>query len=190
MAQDLKGKRVAILATDGVEQSELQEPYKALKQAGATVDVVSPKSGEIQSMVFDEKFAERIKVDKTLDEARPEDYDAIHLPGGVANPDRLRIIDKAVAFARHFWEAQKPIAVICHGPWTLIEAGVVKGLKITSWRSLRTDLKNAGANWVDEQLVLDRGVISSRSPKDLPACCPKIVEEFSEGKHPQRQAAE
>ncbi|HEX7968442.1 MAG TPA: type 1 glutamine amidotransferase domain-containing protein [Stellaceae bacterium] len=190
MAQSLTGKRIAILATDGVEQSELQEPYKALKQAGATVDVVSPKSGEIQSMVMDEKFGEKIKVDKTLDEARPEDYDAVHLPGGVANPDRLRIIDKAVAFARHFWDAQKPIGVLCHGPWTLINAGVVKGLQITSWPSLQVDLQNAGANWVDQQLVVDRGVISSRSPKDLPAFCPKIVEEFGAGKDPHRQAAE
>ncbi len=190
MAQSLSGKKVAILATDGVEQSELQEPCKALKQEGATVEVVSPKSGEIQSMVMDEKFGEKIKVDRTLAEARPEDYDAIHLPGGVANPDRLRIIDQAVAFARHFWDAQKPIGVICHGPWTLINAGVVKGLEITSWPSLRVDLINAGAKWVDQQVTVDRGVVSSRKPDDLPAFCQKLIEEFREGRHPRRQAAE
>lgn len=189
MAQDLKGKRVAILATDGVEQSELEEPQKALKQAGATVEVVSPKSGDIQSMIFDKKFGDKITVDRTLDEARPDEYDAIVMPGGTTNPDQLRIIDKAVAFARHFWDAQKPIGVICHGPWTLINAGVVKGLRITSWPSLRVDLQNAGANWVDQQVVVDRGVVSSRSPNDLQAFCPKIVEEFREGRH-QRKAAE
>ena len=189
MAQSLLGKKIAILATDGFEQSELQEPLKALKQEGATVDVVAPHDGEIQGMQHHDK-GEKQKVDRTLEQARPEEYDGLVLPGGVANPDQLRTIDKAVSFARHFFSAQKPIAVICHGPWTLLEAGVVKGLKMTSWPSLKTDLKNAGAQWVDQEVVTDRGVVSSRKPGDLPAFCKKMVEEFREGRHSQRQAAE
>ena len=189
MAQGLSGKKIAILATDGFEQSELQEPLKALKQEGAQVDIVSPHGGEIQGMKHHDK-GEKVKVDRTLDEARPDDYNAIVLPGGVANPDQLRMNEQAVSFARHFFQAKKPIAVICHGPWTLVEAGVVKGVEMTSWPSLKTDLKNAGARWVDKEVVVDRGIVSSRKPDDLPAFCKKMVEEFREGRHQDRQAAE
>ena len=189
MAQSLSGKKIAILATDGFEQAELQEPLKALRNEGAQVDIVAPHSGEIQGMRHHDKGA-TMKVDRTLDEARPEDYNAIVLPGGVANPDQLRTIEKAVAFARHFFDAKKPIAVICHGPWTLVEAGIVKGVEMTSWPSLKTDLKNAGANWVDKEVVVDQGIVSSRKPDDLPAFCKKMVEEFKEGRHQQRHAAE
>lgn len=189
MAQSLSGKKIAILATDGVEQSELQEPLKALKEAGAAVEVVAPHGGEIQGMQHHDKGA-KIRVDRVLDDASPENYDAIVLPGGVANPDELRTIGKAVAFARHFYDAQKPIAVICHGPWTLIEANVVKGLEITSWPSLRTDLRNAGARWADREVVVDQGIVSSRKPQDLPAFVKKMVEEFREGRHTRRRAAE
>lgn len=189
MAQELQGKKVAILATDGFEQVELTEPLKALKNAGATVDIVAPHGGEIQGMNHHDK-GDKIKVDRTLDQAKPDEYNAIVLPGGVANPDQLRTIPSAVSFARHFYDAKKPIAVICHGPWTLVEANVVKGLEITSWPSLHTDLVNAGARWVDREVVVDRGIVSSRKPDDLPAFCKKMVEEFREGRHEQRQAAE
>jgi protease I len=189
MAQGLSGKKVAILATDGFEQVELTKPLEALKNAGATVEIVAPHGGEIQGFNHLDK-GEKVKVDRTLAEAKPDDYDAIMLPGGVANPDQLRMMPKAVAFARHFFDAQKPIAVICHGPSTLLEAGVVKGLEITSWPSLKTDLKNAGARWVDQQVVVDSGVVSSRKPDDLPAFCKKMVEEFREGRHARRHAAE
>jgi protease I len=189
MAQALSGKKIAILAADGFEQAELQEPLRVLKQEGAEVEVVAPHGGEIQGMQHREK-GDKVKVDRTLDKARPEDYSAIVLPGGVANPDQLRTIEQAVAFARHFFDAKKPIAVICHGPWTLVEAGVVKGLQMTSWPSLKTDLRNAGATWVDQEVVVDRGIVSSRKPDDLPAFCKKMVEEFKEGRHHQRQAAE
>lgn len=189
MAQSLAGKKVAILATDGFEQVELTEPLKALKNEGAQVEIVSPHGGEIQGFKHLDK-GDKVKVDRTLGDARAENYDAIVLPGGVANPDQLRMNDKAVAFARHFWDAQKPIAVICHGPWTLVEANVVKGLEITSWPSVKTDLKNAGARWVDQEVVVDSGVVSSRKPDDLPAFCTKMVEEFREGRHARRHAAE
>lgn len=189
MAQALSGKKIAILATDGFEQAELQEPMKALKQEGAAVEVVAPHGGEIQGMKHHDK-GDKVKVDRSLDEAHPEDYNAIVLPGGVANPDQLRTIDRAVAFAKHFFDAKKPIAVICHGPWTLVEAGVVKGVEMTSWPSLKTDLRNAGARWVDQEVVVDRGIVSSRKPDDLPAFCRKMVEEFSEGRHQHRPAAE
>jgi protease I len=189
MAETLSGRRIAILATDGVEQAELQQPLAALRQAGAEVDIVAPHGGEIQGMRHEEK-GDRIKVGRTLDAARPDDYSALVLPGGVANPDKLRIQAAAVAFVRHFVDAKKPIAVICHGPWTLIEAGGVKGMEITSWPSLKTDLKNAGARWVDREVVVDRGLVSSRKPDDLPAFCRNMVEEFAEGVHRQRPAAE
>jgi protease I len=189
MAQNLSGKKIAILATDGFEQSELQEPLKALKQEGAQVDVVAPHGGEIQGMKHFDK-GDKTRVDRTLDAARPDDYAAIVLPGGVANPDQLRVMDKAVAFVRHFFDAKKPIAVICHGPWTLIDAGAVDGLEITSWPSLKTDLTNAGARWVDREVVVDQGIVSSRKPDDLPAFCRKMIEEFKEGRHERRPAAE
>ncbi len=189
MAQALRGKKVAILATDGVEQVELTEPMKALKNAGAEVEVVAPHGGQIQGMNHHEK-GDTIKVDRVLPEARLASYDAIVLPGGVANPDALRMNEDAVAFARHFHDTKKPIAVICHGPWTLIEAGVVKGREMTSWPSLKTDLVNAGAHWVDREVVVDEGIVSSRKPDDLPVFCKKMVEEFAEGRHQQRHAAE
>jgi protease I len=189
MAQSLSGKRVAILATDGFEQSELQEPLKALKAAGAQPEVVAPHGGEIQGMKHHDK-GDKVKVDRTLDDARPDDYSALVLPGGVANPDQLRTVEKAVAFTRHFFEAKKPVAAICHGPWTLVEANVVKGREMTSWPSLKTDLRNAGAKWVDKEVVVDHGLVTSRKPDDLPAFCKKMVEEFAEGRHAQQHAAE
>ena len=182
MAGELQGKTVAVLATDGVEQVELIEPVKALKEAGAQVDVVSNKQGEIQGFRHHDK-ADKIPVDKPLEQASADSYDALVLPGGVINPDALRLVPKAIDFVRHFVEAKKPIAAICHGPWTLIDAGGVKGKRVTSWPSLKTDLANAGAKWVDEQVVTDMGLVTSRKPDDLPAFCDKIVEEFAEGKH-------
>src|SRR3984885_12931476 len=176
MPQSLAGKSIAILATDGFEQSELAEPLKALKKAGARADVIAPHDGEIQGMKHHDK-GRKVKVDRTLDEARPEEYDALVLPGGVANPDQLRMIDKAVSFARHFFAAHKPVAAICHGPWLLIEADAVRGREVTSWPSLKTDLKNAGAQWVDREVVVDKGLVTSRKPDDLPAFCAKIIEE-------------
>lgn len=189
MAERLSGKRIAILATDGYEQSELLRPEAALREAGAQVEVISPNRGEIQGMNHFDK-ADRHKVDKTLDQAKPDDYDALVLPGGVANPDQLRMDVRAVNFARHFFEEKKPVAAICHGPWTLVEADVVRGRKMTSWPSLRTDLKNAGADWVDREVVTDQGLVTSRKPSDLDAFCQKMVEEFAEGRHQRRGAAE
>ena len=189
MAQSLSGKKVAILATDGFEQSELTEPLKALKTEGAQAEIVAPHGGEIQGMQHHDK-GDKVKVDRVLDDARPNDYDALVLPGGVANPDQLRIMPKAVSFTRHFFEAKKPVAAICHGPWTLIEADVVKGREMTSWPSLHTDLKNAGARWVDREVVVDNGLVTSRKPDDLPAFCQKMIEEFREGRHPRQHAAE
>lgn len=182
MAERLKGKRIAILATDGFEQSELTEPQKALIAEGATAEIVSPKSGSIQGMKHREK-GDAVHVDRMLSEAKPEDYNALVLPGGVANPDELRIDPKAVEFVRSFVTSGKPIAAICHGPWTLIEAGAVKDRKMTSWPSLRTDLRNAGADWTDKEVVTDNGLVTSRKPDDLPAFCRKMIEEFAEGRH-------
>lgn len=188
MAQDLKGRRIAVLATDGFEQSELTEPVKALKEAGADVEVVSPKDGQIQGMKHDEK-GDTVKVDRKLADAKPDDYAGLLLPGGVANPDSLRIEPKAISFIKHFVDSGKPIAAICHGPWPLIDAGGVKGRKVTSWPSLRTDLTNAGAKWEDSEVVTDQGLVTSRKPQDIPAFNRKMIEEFAEGKH-KRQAAE
>lgn len=188
MAQVLSGKRIAILATDGFEQSELTEPKKALEGAGAKVDVIAPHGGRIQGMQHHEK-GDACPVDRTLDQAKPAEYDALMLPGGVANPDQLRTDPRAVSFARDFFESKKPVAAICHGPWTLVEADVVRGRKVTSWPSLKTDLKNAGAEWVDQPVVTDRGLVTSRKPDDLPAFCPKMIEEFAEGTH-RTQAAQ
>jgi len=182
MAVNIKGKKVAILATDGVEQVELMEPKKALEQAGATTHVVAPKSGEVRAWKLKD-WGDSIRVDKTLDQVRASEYDALVLPGGVINPDHLRTDARAVNFVREFAHSGKPVAAICHGPWTLIEAGVVKGKKITSWPSLKTDLKNAGANWVDEQVVMDGNFITSRKPDDLNAFNQKIIEEIADGKH-------
>lgn len=182
MANGLSGKRIAILATDGFEESELQEPLKALKQAGAAVEVVAPKKGRIQGLK-DLDQGEAVAVDRPLEEARPQDYAALVLPGGVVNADALRLDRKAVDFVRHFRDSRKPIAAICHGPWALIEADAVRGHRMTSWPSLKTDLRNAGADWVDAEVIVDNGLVTSRKPDDLPAFNAKMIEEFAEGKH-------
>lgn len=181
MAQ-LDGMKVAILAAEGFEQAELLEPQKALEEAGAETMVVSPAKGEVQGWKHFDKGA-RVKVDVPLEQADAGEFDALLLPGGVANPDQLRTLPKAVQFVREFFEAGKPVAVICHGPWTLVEADVVRGRTITSWPSLQTDLRNAGANWVDQEVVVDNGLVSSRKPQDIPAFNRKMIEEFAEGPH-------
>jgi protease I len=178
----LNGKRVAILVAEGFEQAEMIGPRKALEEAGAETFIVSPAKDEVQGWNHFDK-ADRFHVDQAVEDAKAEDFDALLLPGGVANPDQLRTNRKAVEFAKGFFDSGKPIGVICHGPWTLIEAGVVKGRTMTSWPSLRTDLQNAGAKWVDQEVVVDRGLVSSRNPGDLPAFNRKIIEEFAEGAH-------
>lgn len=185
MSNKLQNRTVAILATDGVEQVELTEPRKAVEEAGATVRLLSIKEGEIQGMNHD-KPGDKLKVDGLVADASVEEYDALILPGGVQNPDTLRMDEKAVAFVRDFARSGKPIGVICHGPWVMIEADVVRGRRMTSWPSVRTDLRNAGAEVVDEEVVTDKGLVSSRKPDDLPAFCRKIVEEFTEGRHQPR----
>jgi protease I len=175
---ELNGKRIAFLATDMVEQVELAEPWKAVEQAGATPELVSLEEGEIQGFNHYDK-ANTFPVDRTVEEASVNDYDALVLPGGVGNPDTLRMHDSAVSFVRGFVDAGKPIAVICHGPWTLVEADAVRGRTITSWPSLETDIRNAGGNWVDEEVVVDDGLTSSRKPDDLPAFCSTFVQEFA-----------
>ncbi len=182
MAEQLHGKRVAALVTKGFEQVELLEPKKALEAAGAKVDVVSPQADTVRGWNHTE-WGDEVKVDRRLQDARPDDYDALLLPGGVMNPDHLRMTPEAVQFAKQFATSGKPIAVICHGPWTLVEAGVVRGVTMTSWPSLKTDLKNAGANWVDQEVVVDHGIVSSRKPDDIPAFNRKMIEEFAEGRH-------
>jgi len=179
MTNELKGKKVAILATDGFEQAELTDPKKNLENAGATTEVISIKSGEIKGWDKTD-WGTSVRVDKTLDQAKPSDYDILVLPGGQINPDKLRIDEKAVAFVKEFAESGKLVAAICHGPWTLIEAGVVKGKTMTSWPSVKTDLKNAGANWVDKEVVLDGNFITSRKPEDIPAFSKMIIEQGSE----------
>lgn len=183
MAADLKGKRVAILATDGVEQVELIEPRKALDDAGAEVEIVSLEAGEFQGFDHLDK-GETFTADKSVADVSADDYDALVLPGGVANPDFLRADADAVAFVRSFAQAKKPIGAICHGPWTLVEAGVVRGRTLTSYPSLKTDIRNAGGEWVDEEVHVDHGLVTSRRPDDLPAFNAKLVEEFAEGVHP------
>lgn len=180
MAGELNGQTIAVLATDGVEQVELTEPVKALKAAGAEVQVISDKENEIQAFKHHDKGT-KIPVDVPLDAADPEDFDGLVLPGGVINPDALRLVPSAIDFVRHFVQEKKPIAAICHGPWTLIEAGGVKGKTMTSWPSLKTDLSNAGAKWVDQQVVSDAGLVTSRKPDDLPAFNKKMIEEFQHG---------
>ena len=183
----ITGKKVAILVAEGFEQVEMTGPRKALEEAGAETAIVSPAKDEVQGWNhFDN--ADRFNVDVPLDEANADEFDALLLPGGVANPDQLRGQPKAVQFVKSFVDSGKPIGVICHGPWTLIEAGAVKGLKMTSWPTLKTDLKNAGANWVDEQVVVDRGIVSSRKPDDIPPFSRKLIEEIGEGRH-QKGAA-
>src|SRR4051794_17773256 len=183
MANQLQGKTIAILAADGVEQVELTEPRKAVEDAGASTVLLSIHDGEIQGMEGDINKKDTFPVDKVVGDASADDYDGLLLPGGVANPDNLRADEDAVSFVRDFFKTGKPVGVICHGPWTLIEAGVAEGRTLTSYPSIRTDLRNAGANVVDEEVVVDEGLVSSRNPDDLPAFCSKIVEEFAEGKH-------
>ena len=187
MASDkLQGKRIAFLvAPEGTEQVELTEPWKAVEEAGGTPELISTESGEIQAFNHLDK-GDTFSVDRTAGEADAAEYDGLVLPGGVANPDFLRTDEDAVAFTRAFFEQAKPVGVICHGPWTLIEADVVRGRTITSWPTLKTDLRNAGANWVDEEVVVDQGLVSSRKPDDLPAFCSKVVEEIWEGEHAEQ----
>jgi protease I len=188
MASELNGKKVAILVEDGFEQVELTGPKQALEQAGAQTFIVSPQKQEVQGWNHDEK-ADTFPIDVQLDAASAADFDSLLLPGGVMNPDTLRINPKAVAFVRAFFDAGKPIAAICHGPWTLIEADVVRGRTMTSWPSVRTDLRNAGATVVDREVVVDQGLVTSRKPDDIPAFNVKMIEEFAEGKHKGRKAA-
>lgn len=183
MADELHGKKIALLAADGVEQIELEEPKKAVEAAGAQTELLSIASGEIQAMNGDIDKGARFSVDVVVSEANAIDYDGLILPGGVINPDKLRADIDAVGFIQAFFKTGMPVGVICHGPWSLIEADVVKGRRITSYPSIRTDLRNAGAEVVDEEVVTDHGLVSSRNPDDLPAFCAKIVEEFAEGVH-------
>jgi protease I len=189
MADKLQNKRIAFLvAPEGVEQVELTEPWKAVEDAGGTPELLSTDAGEIQAFNHLDK-ADTFPVDRTVADANASDYDGLVLPGGVANPDFLRTDEDAVAFVRAFFEEAKPVGVICHGPWTLVEADVLKGRTITSWPSLQTDVRNAGGRWVDEEVVVDEGLVSSRKPDDLPAFCAKIVEEFCEGEHAGQRAS-
>jgi protease I len=179
MATKLEGRKIAFLvAQEGIEEVELTEPRKAVEKAGATTELVAPEAGEVQAFDHLDK-SNTYKVDRTLDDADAGDYDGLVLPGGVANPDQLRMDSRAVRFVADFFVAGKPVGVICHGPWTLVEADVVRGRRITSWPSLQTDIRNAGGEWVDEEVVVDDGLVSSRKPDDLPAFCEAIVEQFA-----------
>lgn len=179
MTEALKGRRVAFIATDGVEQIELTEPWNAVKNAGGEVQLVSVKTGEIQAFNHDEK-GDRFPVDAEVSSVNVRDFDALVIPGGTKSPDRLRINPAAVNFVREFMDADKPVAAICHGPWLLVEAGALKGRTITSWPSLRTDVRNAGGEWVDKQVQVDQKLLTSRKPEDLPAFCGKLVAMLSE----------
>jgi protease I len=189
MAAELRGKRVAALVENGFEESELLEPRKALLNADAIVDIVSPQTSEVKGW-HHANWGQTVKVDRVLSEARADEYDALLLPGGVMNPDKLRGNPKAVEFVRAFVNASKPIAAICHGPWTLIEAGGVKGRTMTSWPTLQNDLRNAGAHWVDQQVCNDRGLITARKPDDIPAFNKKMIEEFAGGPHDPRRTSQ
>jgi protease I len=183
MADELNGKRIAFLvAQEGVEEVELTAPWEAVRKAGGKPELIAPGGGEVQAFNHLDKGS-RFDVDTTLGEARPGDYDGVVLPGGVANPDQLRTEERAVGFLRALFAEGKPVGVICHGPWTLVEADLVRGRTLTSWPSLKADIRNAGGEWVDRELVVDQGLVSSRKPDDLPAFCAKIVEEFAEGRH-------
>jgi deglycase len=182
MTAKLEGKTIAFLATEGVEQVELTDPWKAVAEAGGKPELVSTDSDQVQAFNHLDK-ADTFSVDRTTADASADAYDGLVLPGGVANPDQLRTDPDAVAFVRAFFEAGKPVAAICHAPWTLVEADVLRGRTLTSWPSLQTDLRNAGANWVDEQVHVDQGLVTSRKPDDLEAFCAKLVEEFAEGVH-------
>jgi protease I len=182
MARRLDGKKVAILVTDGFEQVELTKPREALDEAGAETKIVSLKPGKIQGMHHADK-GDKFDVDLTLDEARAEEFDTLMIPGGLMNPDALRSNEDALEFTRHFFREGKPVAAICHGPWVLIDAGVVRGRILTSWPAIKTDVKNAGGKWVNEEVVVDNGLVTSRKPDDIPAFNKKMVEEFCEGRH-------
>jgi protease I len=186
--RNIEGKRVAILAADGFEQSELMVPKQRLEEAGAKVDIVSLKTGEIWGWKNGD-WGDPIPVDRTIDAVSIDEYDALVIPGGQINPDLLRADEDAVALVRDFYASKKPLAAICHAPWVLVEAGIVKGRKMTSYHSMATDVKNAGANWVDKEVVVDQGLITSRNPGDLEAFSAKIIEEISEGRHERRAVA-
>ncbi len=188
MADDLNGKKIAILAADGVEEVEYQKPKEAVEAAGGTTELISLESGEIQAMDHDITQASKLSVDKTVADASPDDYDGLILPGGTVNPDNLRQDEDAVSFVQEFFKAGKPVGAICHGPWLLVEADLVRDRTLTSYPSIRTDIRNAGGNVVDEEVVVDEGLVTSRNPDDLPAFCDKIVEEFAEGKHEVAEA--
>jgi protease I len=188
MADKLSGKKVAILAADGFEEVELTKPRKALDDAGAKTAVVSVKSGKIQGMNHADK-GEMVAVDVTLDDANPEDFDALMIPGGLMNPDTLRSTEQALEFVQHFFQEGKPVAAICHAAWVLIDAGMVRGRTLTSWPAIKSDVRNAGGNWVDEEVVVDNGLVTSRKPDDIPAFNDKMIEEFCEGRHAPKSAA-
>jgi protease I len=188
MPDTLNGKKIAIIATDGVEQVELVKPREAVENAGATTELLSLKGGEIQAMNSDIEPADTFAVDKEIADVSPDDYDGLILPGGTVNADRLRMDENVISFLQTFFADAKPVGVICHGPWSLVEADLVRGRTLTSYPSLRTDIRNAGGDVVDEEVVVDQGLVSSRNPDDLPAFCAKIVEEFAEGKHETAKA--
>jgi len=188
MGDQLSGKKIAILVADGFEQVEMTDPRAALDNEGADTRIVSVKSGQIQGMHHADK-GEKFDVDLTLDDTDPADFDALLIPGGLMNPDTLRSTPKALEFARHFFEEGKPVAAICHGPWVLIDAGVVRGRTLTSWPAIKTDVRNAGGNWVDQEVVVDNGLVTSRKPDDIPAFNRKMIEEFHEGRHAEMAAA-
>ena len=188
MARKLDGKKVAILVADGFEQVEMTKPREALDEAGAETKIVSLKSGKIQGMHHADK-GDKFDVDLTLDEARPEEFDALMIPGGLMNPDALRSNEDALEFTRHFFREGKPVAAICHGPWVLIDAGVARGRTLTSRPAIKTDVNNAGGNWVDKEIVVDNGLVTSRKPDDIPAFNKKMIEEFCEGRHEAAAAA-
>lgn len=189
MADEIQGRRIAFLmANEGVEQIELTRPWEAVKDAGGEPELIAPTDDEVQAFNHLDK-ADTFPVDKTVEQANVDDYDGLVLPGGVANPDALRMNEPAVRFARSFFEAGKPVAAICHAPWTLVEADVVRGRTLTSWPSLQTDIRNAGGNWVDEEVYVDGGLVTSRKPDDLDAFCGKAIEEFAEGRHERQREA-
>lgn len=184
---NLNGKKIAILVTDGFEQIELTEPKKALEQAGAETQIVSLKSGQVRGWNHTE-WGDKFDVDVLIDNASPKNYDGLLLPGGVMNPDKLRRDQRVLSFVKTFFDDSKPVAAICHGPWTLIDAGVVRGRKLTSYESIQTDLKNAGAKWADEEVIVDKGLITSRKPDDIPAFNNRMIEEFARGRAEKQKA--